>query len=59
MRQALEVLEHKNIIKLIEVIREDKELFLVFEHMDQNLYSLIKDQKLKGHFHPEQIRFIM
>lgn len=31
-------------MKLKEVIRENDELFFVFEHMECNLYQLIKDR---------------
>ena len=35
-------LNHPNIVKLREVIREDDELFFVFEFMEGNLYELTK-----------------
>eukprot|EP00921_Rhytidocystis_pertsovi_P010610 GHVQ01017085.1.p1 GENE.GHVQ01017085.1~~GHVQ01017085.1.p1 ORF type:complete len:592 (+),score=58.07 GHVQ01017085.1:235-2010(+) len=35
---------HPNIVKLKEVIRERNELNLVFEHLDANLYQLMKDR---------------
>eukprot|EP00924_Labyrinthula_sp_SR-Ha-C_P008721 augustus_masked-scaffold_2-processed-gene-0.17-mRNA-1 protein AED:0.17 eAED:0.18 QI:0/0/0/1/1/1/2/0/907 len=40
--QSLKKLNHENIVKLKEVIRENNELYFVFEFMDQNLYELIK-----------------
>jgi protein kinase len=39
---SLRKLIHPNIVKLKEVIRENDELHLVFEHMDSNLYEFIK-----------------
>lgn len=39
---SLRKLIHPNIVKLKEVIRENDELHLVFEHMDTNLYEFIK-----------------
>jgi protein kinase len=42
--KSLRKLSHPNIIKLKEVIRENDELHLVFEFMETNLYSLIKDR---------------
>jgi len=39
---SLRKLIHPNIVKLKEVIRENDELNLVFEHMDSNLYEFIK-----------------
>ena len=43
--QSLKVLSHPNIVKLREVIRENDELFFVFEYLDQNVYQLTKDAK--------------
>lgn len=42
--KALKKLNHKNIVLLIEVIREDNHLYLVFEHMEENLYQLMRRQ---------------
>jgi protein kinase len=42
--KSLRKLVHPNIVKLKEVIRENDELQLVFEYMETNLYSLIKDR---------------
>lgn len=42
--KSLRKLNHPNIVKLKEVIRENDELFFVFEHMECNLYQLIKDR---------------
>lgn len=39
---SLRKLIHPNIVKLKEVIRENDELHLVFEHMESNLYEYIK-----------------
>ena len=36
---------HANVVKLKEVIRENDELFFVFEFMDGNLYQKIKDRE--------------
>jgi len=35
-------LKHVNIIRLIEVSRENNKLFFVFEYMKENLYEMIK-----------------
>eukprot|EP00607_Mallomonas_marina_P009443 CAMPEP_0182420564 /NCGR_PEP_ID=MMETSP1167-20130531/5465_1 /TAXON_ID=2988 /ORGANISM="Mallomonas Sp, Strain CCMP3275" /LENGTH=405 /DNA_ID=CAMNT_0024596693 /DNA_START=171 /DNA_END=1388 /DNA_ORIENTATION=+ len=40
--KALRKLNHQNIVKLKEVIRENDELYFVFEHMEGNLYQLMK-----------------
>lgn len=37
--QTLRKLNHPNVIKLKEVIRENNELYFVFEYMDDNLYQ--------------------
>eukprot|EP00002_Diphylleia_rotans_P024503 TRINITY_DN4841_c0_g1_i3.p1 TRINITY_DN4841_c0_g1~~TRINITY_DN4841_c0_g1_i3.p1 ORF type:complete len:176 (+),score=40.08 TRINITY_DN4841_c0_g1_i3:107-634(+) len=55
--KALKKLNHPNIIKLREVLRENDELNFVFEFMDYNLYQLIKD---RDRFLPEsKIRNLM
>ena len=43
--KSLKKLNHPNIVKLKEVIRENDELFFVFEFMEQNLYQLMKDRQ--------------
>ncbi|XP_063717375.1 serine/threonine-protein kinase dyf-5-like [Symsagittifera roscoffensis] len=40
--EALRKLSHPNIIKLKEVIRENDELFMIFEYMKENLYDYLK-----------------
>eukprot|EP01112_Ceratiomyxa_fruticulosa_P000081 TRINITY_DN10104_c0_g2_i1.p1 TRINITY_DN10104_c0_g2~~TRINITY_DN10104_c0_g2_i1.p1 ORF type:complete len:657 (-),score=126.72 TRINITY_DN10104_c0_g2_i1:153-2123(-) len=42
--RSLKKLTHPNIVKLKEVIRENDELFFVFEFLDGNLYELMKDR---------------
>lgn len=37
---ALRKLQHVNIIKLKEVIKENEELFIVFEYMEGNLFQV-------------------
>jgi|EP00669_Euglena_mutabilis_P011832 protein kinase len=51
---SLRKLNHANIIKLREVIRENNELFFVFEFMDGNVYQLMKDRD--GPFPEAKIR---
>jgi hypothetical protein len=55
--QSLKKLNHPNIVKLKEVIRENDELFFVFEYMDGNLYELMKNRD--KHFPESKIRNIM
>lgn len=43
--KSLRKLCHPNIIKLKEVIRENNELFFVFEFMDKNIYELLKEKQ--------------
>lgn len=42
--KALKKLHHSNIISLKEVIREENNLYLVFEHMEANLNQLIRER---------------
>ncbi|WOK98322.1 cyclin-dependent kinase F-4 [Canna indica] len=46
--KSLRRLNHMNIIKLKEVIREDDMLYLVFEYMECNLYQLMKERGTRG-----------
>ncbi|CAM9619945.1 unnamed protein product [Ectocarpus sp. 4 AP-2014] len=55
--KSLKKLSHPNIVKLKEVIRENDELFFVFEFMEGNLFELMQD---RGRSFPEpKIRNIM
>ncbi|EFN53549.1 hypothetical protein CHLNCDRAFT_25716, partial [Chlorella variabilis] len=42
--RSLRKLHHPCIVQLKEVIRENDELFFVFEYMDCNLYQMVKDR---------------
>jgi len=55
--KSLKKLNHPNIIKLKEVIRENDELFFVFEFMEANLYEVMK--RRERHFPESKIRNIM
>lgn len=55
--QSLKKLNHPNIIKLKEVIRENDELYFVFEYMEYNLYETMK--KRDRHFPESKIRNLM
>ncbi|URD89927.1 hypothetical protein MUK42_28211 [Musa troglodytarum] len=52
--KSLRRMNHPNIVKLKEVIRENDMLYLVFEYMECNLYQIMKD-KSKG-FSESEIR---
>lgn len=54
---SLRKLTHPNIVKLKEVIRENDELFMVFEHMEGNLYEMMK-ARVKS-FPESKVRNIM
>ncbi|GLE04834.1 hypothetical protein PINS_up013813 [Pythium insidiosum] len=54
---SLKKLNHPNIIKLKEVIRENDELYFVFEYMENNLYECMK--KRDRHFPESKIRNLM
>lgn len=43
--KSLRKLNHPNIVKLKEVIRENDILYFVFEYMEFNLYQLMKDRE--------------
>ncbi|KAI4314557.1 hypothetical protein L6164_027452 [Bauhinia variegata] len=43
--KSLRKMNHLNIVKLKEVIRESDILYFVFEYMDCNLYQLMKDRE--------------
>ncbi|CAJ2635064.1 unnamed protein product [Trifolium pratense] len=55
--KALRKMNHPNIIKLREVVKENNELFFIFEYMDCNLYQLIKEREKP--FSEEEIRCFM
>ncbi|XP_051050344.1 serine/threonine-protein kinase MAK isoform X3 [Phodopus roborovskii] len=42
--KSLKKLNHANVIKLKEVIRENDHLYFIFEYMKENLYQLMKDR---------------
>ncbi|XP_061168006.1 serine/threonine-protein kinase ICK-like [Saccostrea echinata] len=42
--KSLRKLNHANIVRLKEVIRENDQLFFVFEFMKENLYQMMKDR---------------
>lgn len=55
--KSLKKLNHPQVVKLKEVIRENDELFFVFEYMEKNLYELMKGRE--KHFPESKIRNIM
>jgi len=55
--KSLKRLNHPNIVKLKEVIRENDELFFVFEFMEGNLYETMKNRD--RHFPEQEIRNMM
>ncbi|KAL3818327.1 hypothetical protein ACJIZ3_004232 [Penstemon smallii] len=44
--KSLRKMNHPNIVKLQEVIRENDVLYFVFEYMECNLYQLMKDRRI-------------
>lgn len=56
--ESLRKLNHPNIVKLKEVIRESDILHMVFEHMEGNIYELMKGRSGRP-FQETQIRNIM
>ncbi|KAI3450822.1 hypothetical protein Pfo_007487 [Paulownia fortunei] len=55
--KSLRRLNHPNIIKLLEIVRQNNELFFIFEYMEHNLYQIMKDQQRS--FSEEEIRALM
>ncbi|KAG8387256.1 hypothetical protein BUALT_Bualt02G0002500 [Buddleja alternifolia] len=55
--KSLRKLNHPNIIKLLEIVRQNNELFFIFEHMEHNLYQIMKDRQKS--FSEEEIRALM
>ena len=43
--RSLRKLQHLNVVKLREVVREKDVLYLMFEYMHENLYQMTKDRK--------------
>lgn len=55
--RSLKKLNHINVIKLKEVIRENDTLYFIFEYMKENLYQLMKDRD--KHFPETTVRNIV
>ncbi|KAL2557016.1 Serine/threonine-protein kinase MHK [Forsythia ovata] len=55
--KSLRKLNHPNIIKLMEIVRENNELFFIFEYMEHNLYQIMKERQKS--FSEEEIRGLM
>lgn len=43
--KALIKFHHPNIVRLYEIIKQNNQLYFVFEFMEQNVYQLIKDRQ--------------
>lgn len=43
--KVLRKLNHPNIIKLKDVVKENDEVFLIFEHMNFNLYQMMRERQ--------------
>ncbi|XP_041659695.1 serine/threonine-protein kinase MAK-like [Cheilinus undulatus] len=56
--KSLRKLNHANVVKLKEVIRENDYLYFVFEYMKENLYQLMKEREDKM-FTENEIRNIL
>ncbi|XP_056594923.1 serine/threonine-protein kinase MAK isoform X5 [Triplophysa dalaica] len=56
--KSLKKLNHANVVKLKEVIRENDHLYFVFEYMKENLYQLMKNRENKM-FTENEIRNIV
>lgn len=61
--QSLRKLQHFNLIKLKEVIRENTELFLIFDYCEKNIFHILRQRAEEMHgaasFNDKEIRSIM
>lgn len=62
--QSLRRLQHPNIIKLKEVVRENTELFMIFEFMELNVYQITRLRSeqvgsVQNIFNDKEVRSIM
>lgn len=60
--QSLRKIQHPNLIKLREVVRENNELFLVFEYCEKNIFQMQHQRAEQGGakpFNDREIRSIM
>ena len=62
--QSLRRLQHANIIKLKEVVRENTELYMIFEHMEMNIFQIMRNRServgsVQSIFTDKEIRSIM
>jgi serine/threonine protein kinase len=57
--KCLKKLSHPNVIKLREVIRENDELFLIFEFCERNLFQLMQSKETQRPFAEHHVRLIM
>ncbi|XP_077229546.1 protein kinase superfamily protein isoform X2 [Tasmannia lanceolata] len=55
--KSLRKLNHPNIVKLNEMVRENHELFFIFEYMEYNLYEIMRDRQ--SSFSEAEIRSLM
>lgn len=55
--KSLRKLNHPNIIKLKEIVRENNELFFIFEYMEHNLYDIMRERERP--FTEEEVRGLM
>ncbi|KAJ0969166.1 hypothetical protein J5N97_022043 [Dioscorea zingiberensis] len=55
--KALRRLDHRNIVKLKEIVRENNELFIIFEYMECNLYEIMRERVAT--FSEDEIRSLM
>ncbi|MEQ2245708.1 hypothetical protein ILYODFUR_030742 [Ilyodon furcidens] len=53
--KSLKKLNHANVVKLKEVIRENDHLYFVFEYMRENLYQLMNERVFPSGFKTREL----
>lgn len=55
--RILTKLHHPNIVKLLELIKKDNQLYFVFEYMHRNVYQLLQEKGKLPHHEVRNIAF--
>lgn len=55
--KILSKLHHPNVVKLIELIKKDNQLYFVFEYLQRNVYQLLQERGKLPHHEIRNITF--